>query len=69
MNTPPIVSREEWEAAREKLLVKEKELTRARDAMAAQRRRMPWMAVEKEYRFDGRAGRPASTISSKAGGS
>ena len=59
MNTPPIVSREEWEAAREKLLVKEKELTRARDAMAAQRRRMPWMAVEKEYRFDGPNG-PAS---------
>src|SRR5207248_8871247 len=53
------VSREEWEAAREKLLVKEKELTRARDAMAAQRRRMPWMAVEKEYRFDGPNG-PAS---------
>src|SRR3982074_352624 len=59
MNTPPIVSREEWEEAREKLLVKEKELTRARDAMAAQRRRMPWMAVEKEYRFDGPNG-PAS---------
>ena len=59
MNTPPIVSREEWEAARDKLLVEEKELTRARDAMAAQRRRMPWMAVEKEYRFDGPNG-PAS---------
>src|SRR5256884_8616801 len=56
MNTPPIVSSEEWEAAREKLLVKEKELTRARDALAARRRRMPWMAVEKEYRFDGPEG-------------
>ena len=53
MNTPPIVSPEEWEAARQKLLVKEKELTRARDALAARRRRMPWMAVEKDYRFEG----------------
>ncbi|MGH2712720.1 MAG: DUF899 family protein, partial [Thermoleophilaceae bacterium] len=47
MNTPPIVSPQEWEAAREELLVKEKELTRARDALAAERRRMPRMAVEK----------------------
>jgi predicted dithiol-disulfide oxidoreductase (DUF899 family) len=53
MKTPPTVSREEWEAAREELLVKEKELTRARDALAAQRRRMPRMAVEKDYRFEG----------------
>jgi predicted dithiol-disulfide oxidoreductase (DUF899 family) len=53
MNTPPIVSPQEWEAAREELLVKEKELTRARDALAAERRRMPRMAVEKDYRFDG----------------
>ena len=48
MNLPPIVSPEEWAAAREALLVKEKELTRARDALAAERRRMPRMAVEKE---------------------
>ena len=53
MNTPPVVSPEEWEAAREEMLVKEKELTRARDALAAERRRMPWMAVEKEYAFEG----------------
>jgi predicted dithiol-disulfide oxidoreductase (DUF899 family) len=53
MNTPRIVSPEEWIAAREELLVKEKALTRARDAMAAARRRMPWMAVEKDYRFEG----------------
>jgi predicted dithiol-disulfide oxidoreductase (DUF899 family) len=59
MNMPPIVSPEEWAAAREKLLVKEKAHTRARDALAAERRRMPWMAVEKEYRFDGPSG-PAS---------
>ena len=44
MNMPPIVSPPEWEAAREELLLKEKELTRARDALAAQRRRMPRMA-------------------------
>src|SRR6202158_6639558 len=49
MNTPPIVSAQEWEAAREQLLVKEKALTRSRDALAAERRRMPWLAVEKKY--------------------
>jgi predicted dithiol-disulfide oxidoreductase (DUF899 family) len=59
MNTPQIVSAEEWDAARQQLLVKEKELTRARDALAALRRRMPWMAVEKDYRFEGPDG-PAS---------
>src|ERR687894_645912 len=53
MKTPPIVSPREWDEARERLLVKEKELTRARDTLAAQRRRMPWMAVEKDYRFEG----------------
>ena len=51
MKTPPIVSPEEWETARQQLLEKEKELTHARDAMAAARRRMPWQAVEKEYEF------------------
>src|SRR5688572_1665669 len=53
MQEPAIVSSEDWHAAREKLLVKEKELTRARDALAAERRRMPWMAVDKDYRFEG----------------
>ena len=52
-----VVSAKEWEAARQQLLVKEKELTRARDALAAERRRMPWLAVEKEYEFDGPQGR------------
>jgi predicted dithiol-disulfide oxidoreductase (DUF899 family) len=56
MNTPSIVSREKWNAAREKLLVKEKKVTRAHDALAAARRRMPWMAVDKEYRFEGPSG-------------
>ena len=53
MQLPPIVSPQEWEAARQELLVREKELTRARDSLAAQRRRMPRMAVEKPYRFEG----------------
>src|SRR5262245_24282802 len=57
MKTPPIVSRQEWETARQQLLVKEKEVTRARDALAAARRRMPWLAVEKTYAFDGPAGK------------
>ena len=53
MNAPPIVSPQEWQTAREELLVKEKAHTRARDALAASRRRMPAMAVEKEYAFEG----------------
>ena len=57
MRTPPIVSPQAWEAAREQMLVKEKALTRARDALAAERRRMPWMAVEKAYTFDGPNGK------------
>jgi predicted dithiol-disulfide oxidoreductase (DUF899 family) len=56
-HTPPIVSPEAWEAARRQMLVKEKALTRARDALAAERRRMPWMAVEKAYEFQGQQGR------------
>ena len=57
MKTRPIVSPAEWEAAREQLLVKEKEVTRTRDALAAQRRRMPWLAVEKAYEFQGPNGK------------
>jgi predicted dithiol-disulfide oxidoreductase (DUF899 family) len=53
VNRPPIVSPQEWEAARAQQLVSEKELTRARDTLAAKRRRMPWMAVEKRYEFIG----------------
>src|SRR5260370_38644464 len=52
-----VVSAQQWEAAREKLLVKEKEVTRARDALAAERRRMPWQAVEKKDAFDGPKGK------------
>jgi predicted dithiol-disulfide oxidoreductase (DUF899 family) len=57
MQTPPIVSPEEWEAARLRLLVQEKELTRTRDAMAAARRRMPWTEVVESYELDGPSGR------------
>src|SRR3954468_21455745 len=55
------VSAQEWEAARQQMLVKEKAVMRARDALAAERRRMPWLAVEKEYRFDGPTG-PGSPL-------
>ena len=56
MRTPPVVARADWEAARQQLLGKEKELTRARDALAARRRRMPWLLVDKEYTFEGPTG-------------
>lgn len=52
-----VVSREEWNSQREALLVKEKELTRARDALAAERRDLPLVAVEKEYTFEGPEGK------------
>ena len=55
--TPPVVSNDEWESARQKLMVREKEITRARDALAAERRRMPWLAVDKQYEFDGPNGK------------
>src|ERR1700734_2974731 len=57
MEKPKVVSPLEWEAARQELLVKEKELTRARDALAAERRRMPWLPIEKDYAFEGPEGR------------
>lgn len=58
---PPVVSEQEWEAAHEALLIKEKELTRAHAALAAERRKMPMVRVDKDYRFvgpDGEAGLP-----------
>ena len=50
---PPVVSDTEWRAARRELLAAEKEVTRARDALAARRRRLPMVRVEKDYRFEG----------------
>jgi predicted dithiol-disulfide oxidoreductase (DUF899 family) len=49
---PPVVSQAEWLAARLELLAKEKEVTRARDAVAAMRRKLPWVKVEKPYVFE-----------------
>jgi predicted dithiol-disulfide oxidoreductase (DUF899 family) len=57
MKTHRIVSRDEWLAARVKLLAKEKDLTRQRDELAHQRRELPWLRVEKRYEFDGPNGR------------
>jgi predicted dithiol-disulfide oxidoreductase (DUF899 family) len=54
---PEIVSAREWTAAWQQMLVKEKEVLHARDALAASRRRMPWQAVEKKYMFDGPNGK------------
>jgi predicted dithiol-disulfide oxidoreductase (DUF899 family) len=53
MNLPTVVSETEWQAAREALLAEEKEATRARDALAAKRRRLPRVRVEKTYSLDG----------------
>lgn len=53
MTLPAIVTRDEWLAARTRLLGREKELTRARDALAAERRRLPMVRIEKDYVFHG----------------
>jgi predicted dithiol-disulfide oxidoreductase (DUF899 family) len=52
-----IVSRDEWLAARKQHLINEKELTRLRDRLSAERRELPWIKVEKDYRFDTPDGR------------
>jgi predicted dithiol-disulfide oxidoreductase (DUF899 family) len=56
MNRPPVVSAAEWQAAHEQLLAKEKEATRARDELAAERRRQPIVRIDKEYVFEGPSG-------------
>src|SRR3954453_7697799 len=56
MSLPEIVSRDEWLAARTALLEREKELTRLRDQLNADRRRLPMVRVEKDYRFEGPQG-------------
>jgi predicted dithiol-disulfide oxidoreductase (DUF899 family) len=53
MNLPRVVSQADWEGAHEQLLVKEKHATRARDALAAERRRQPMTRIEKDYAFEG----------------
>src|ERR1700719_2156546 len=54
---PKVVSQAEWITARKELLKKEKELTRQKDAVSAERRQLPWVRVEKEYTFDGPTGK------------
>jgi len=54
---PKVASQAEWQKARDALLVKEKEATHARDALAAERRRMPMVRIEKQYVFDGPSGK------------
>jgi predicted dithiol-disulfide oxidoreductase (DUF899 family) len=56
LELPPVVSESEWQRAHERLLAKEKEATRARDALAAERRRQPRVLIEKDYVFAGPAG-------------
>jgi len=57
MQLPTIISSDEWTAARKRLLVKEKEFNRARDALSAERRKLPMVAIEKKYVFQGPQGR------------
>lgn len=57
MIQPRVVSRDEWLAARKQLLIKEKELTRRRDQLSAERRNLPWVRVHKPYVFDGPHGK------------
>ena len=52
MTEHKVVGRAEWQAAREELLQREKEHTRKGDELARQRRELPWVAIDKEYRFD-----------------
>jgi predicted dithiol-disulfide oxidoreductase (DUF899 family) len=56
MNLPQVVSADEWQRARENLLVKEKAATRARDALAAERRKLPMVRIDKDYVFEGSEG-------------
>lgn len=53
---PPIVSREEWQAARDSLMAREKAHTHAKDALSAERRRLPMVEIDADYRFDGAQG-------------
>src|SRR5947209_16846815 len=52
MSNPQVASQAEWESARQALLAKEKAATRARDALAAERRRLPLVRIEKDYVFE-----------------
>jgi predicted dithiol-disulfide oxidoreductase (DUF899 family) len=58
MNLPQVVTPAEWQAARDELMIQEKEATRALDALAAKRRRLPMVRIDKEYVFEGPAQEP-----------
>lgn len=66
MNLPSLVLEDEWQAARQKLLVHEKEATRTRDVLVAERRRLPMVEFETDYLFEGpeagRASRQAAHL-------
>ena len=57
MTTHTVVSKDEWVEARKRLLVREKEFTRMRDQLSAERRALPWLRIDKDYTFDGPNGR------------
>jgi predicted dithiol-disulfide oxidoreductase (DUF899 family) len=56
MKLPPVVSQDEWQRARDELLAKEKDATRALDALAAERRRLPMVRIARPYAFEGPQG-------------
>ena len=62
MTDHQVVSHQEWQAARDELLQREKEHTRMGDELARQRRELPWVTIEKEYRFDTDDGTGDSTL-------
>jgi predicted dithiol-disulfide oxidoreductase (DUF899 family) len=57
MNHPPVVTREQWQAERQALLVAEKAHTRAQDALSARRRRLPMTRVDDSYTFASPSGK------------
>src|SRR6266576_1625680 len=59
MHLPPVVTPNDWQTVRDELLAEEKEATRARDALAAKRRRLPMVRIDKEYVFEGPNGKPS----------
>jgi predicted dithiol-disulfide oxidoreductase (DUF899 family) len=69
MDDPPVVSRQEWLTARRQLLAREREFTRQRDALNAERRRLPMTEVGKDYLFEGRDGKAGLAGCSRTGAS
>jgi predicted dithiol-disulfide oxidoreductase (DUF899 family) len=61
MNTHQVVSKEQWLQARKRLLTKEKEFTYLREQLSAERLALPWLRIDKDYKFDGPQGRETLT--------